>query len=107
MPGAIYSLTSTAGQRKGAVASIPRPAAFPMPYEDGFDSARPGTMPRYFADQGGVFEIARRTTAEASAFARSWPHARHRLALPSHAGALHDDRLDRVARLRGRLRRAR
>ena len=59
-PGAIYSLTTTAGQRKGAVASIPASTAFPLPYEDGFERARPGTMPRYFADQGGIFEIARR-----------------------------------------------
>jgi galactosylceramidase len=58
--GCLYSLTTTTGQRKGGLASIPAAKPFPMPYEDGFDSAKPGTMPRYFSDQGGIFEVARR-----------------------------------------------
>jgi galactosylceramidase len=59
--GCIYSLTTTTGQRKGGVASVPAAKPFPMPYEDGFDAAKPGTMPRYFSDQGGIFEVARRS----------------------------------------------
>ena len=58
-PGSIYSLTTTTGQRKGG---YPAPATqpFPFPYEDNFESVKPGRYARYFSDQGGVFEVARR-----------------------------------------------
>ena len=46
---------------QGCRRSIPAPTAFPLPYEDGFDSARPGGDAALFADQGGIFEIARRS----------------------------------------------
>ena len=31
-----------------------------MPYHDDFEDSLPGKMPKYFADQGGVFEVAAR-----------------------------------------------
>ena len=58
-PGCIYSLTTTTGQQKGA-AEIPPAADFPLPYRDDFESYRPGQTPKYFSDQGGVFEVAER-----------------------------------------------
>jgi galactosylceramidase len=58
-PGCVYSLTTTSGQRKGKTA-IPPPANFPMPYAEDFEGYLPGKMPRYFADQAGVFEVAKR-----------------------------------------------
>ena len=58
-PGCIYSLTTTSGQCKGTT-EIPPPADFPLPYRDDFESDLPGKMPKYFADQGGVFEVAER-----------------------------------------------
>jgi galactosylceramidase len=58
-PRAIYSLTTTAGQGKGA--ARPRPAAeFPCPYADDFESYAPGKYARYFSDQAGVFAVAKR-----------------------------------------------
>ena len=58
--GCIYSLTTTTGQHKGEVAAIPEAKPFPLPFQENFASAKPGTMPRYFSDQGGIFEVARR-----------------------------------------------
>jgi galactosylceramidase len=58
-PGSVYSMTTTVGQHKGS-AEIPPPRAFPLPYEEDFEGCRPGGMPKYFSDQSGVFETARR-----------------------------------------------
>ena len=58
-PGCIYSLTTTTGQRKGTTRPPPQ-AAFPMPYQENFESYPPGKMTRYFADQSGTFEVAKR-----------------------------------------------
>jgi galactosylceramidase len=58
-PGCIYSLTTTSGQRKGKTAAPPL-ADFPIPYRDNFDGYAPGKMARYFAEQSGAFEVARR-----------------------------------------------
>jgi galactosylceramidase len=63
-PGAIYSLSTTAGQQKGAFEKIPEPKPFPFPYYETFESyASPekyGFLPRYTADIAGAFELARR-----------------------------------------------
>jgi len=56
-PDAVYTLTSTTGQRKGTHDVPPRQQAFPFPFTDSFESYRPGDTPRYFADQKGTFEI--------------------------------------------------
>lgn len=54
----IYSLTTTAGQRKGAPAhTIPVQAGFPSQYAEDFENYKPGSTPRYICDQGGAFEV--------------------------------------------------
>jgi len=58
-PGAIYSLTTTTGQGKGRAIS-PDHSVFPWPFADDFESSSVGKYARYFSDQGGVFEIAKR-----------------------------------------------
>lgn len=58
-PDSIYSLTTTSGQRKPEIQSPP-PAEFPAEYKEDFDSYAVGTMPRYFADQAGIFETVAR-----------------------------------------------
>jgi galactosylceramidase len=57
---AIYTLTTTTGQQKGAYGTPPERTPFPMPFSEDFESYRPGDTPRYFSDQKGTFEIARR-----------------------------------------------
>lgn len=61
-PAAVYSITTTRGQRKGGFAQVPARAAFPLPYGDTFDDYGPaetrGHLPRYFADIAGAFELA-------------------------------------------------
>jgi hypothetical protein len=58
-PGCIYSLTTTTGQGKGRAVAPPG-VDFPMPYQDDFESYPPGRMAKYFADQSGTFEAAKR-----------------------------------------------
>lgn len=58
--GSIYSLTTTTGQAKGTAAG-PASSAFPYPYTDNFESYTVGLTPKYFSDQGGIFEVANRT----------------------------------------------
>jgi hypothetical protein len=55
-PGYVYSITTTAGQGKGAAAG---PAGHPLalPYQDGFDASPTGKQPRYLADMDGAFEV--------------------------------------------------
>ncbi|MHB1305794.1 MAG: discoidin domain-containing protein [Limisphaerales bacterium] len=57
-PGSLYSLTTTSGQQKGAPAS-PIRAPFPNRYSEDFEGYNLGATPRFFADQAGVFEVAR------------------------------------------------
>ncbi len=62
-PAAIYSLTTTTGQTKGA-ATPPPAAPFPSPYKDNFESYAPGATPKYFSDQAGTFEVATRADGQ-------------------------------------------
>jgi hypothetical protein len=55
-PDAIYSVTTTSGQRKGA-APAPPPAPFPHTYRDTFETGRLEQQPRYLAQQGGSYEL--------------------------------------------------
>jgi hypothetical protein len=55
-PDSIYSLTTSTGQGKGA-ATPPPPSPFPFPYSDDFEGTAAGKTPKYFADQGGAFEV--------------------------------------------------
>ena len=57
--GSIYSLTTTTGQSKG-MTTPPVLTNFPVPYADDFEAGTMGRLPRYFSDQEGAFEIARR-----------------------------------------------
>lgn len=55
---AIYTLTTTTGQRKGrSERAIPEAKAFPMPYRDDFEAYEAGATPKYFSDQKGTFEV--------------------------------------------------
>lgn len=56
----IYTVTSTTGQQKGSYGTPPPRTPFPMPFSEDFESYRPGDTPRYFSDQKGTFEVARR-----------------------------------------------
>ena len=58
LAGAIYSVTTTTGQQKGASHVIPEKKSFPLPYADDFESYPPNRLPRYTIDQAGVFETA-------------------------------------------------
>jgi hypothetical protein len=58
-PGALYTFTTTTGQQKGlATPAENRP--FPFPFKAGFEDEKAGTTPKYFTDQGGAFEVAKR-----------------------------------------------
>lgn len=63
-PEAIYSLSTTTGQQKGAFPDVPAPQAFPFPYYETFEEyaepAQWGWLPHFTADIAGVFEIAER-----------------------------------------------
>jgi O-glycosyl hydrolase len=56
-PGHVYSLTTTSGQGKGRAAAPPQ-APLRLPYRDGFDAYRTGSVPRYVSDLDGAFEVA-------------------------------------------------
>jgi hypothetical protein len=57
-PNSIYSLTTTSGQRKGS-AMPPVAAAFPFPYNEGFEKYKVGGTPKYLSDLNGAFEVVR------------------------------------------------
>lgn len=63
-PATVYSLSTLKGQQKGAFPNVPEPKAFPLPYEDNFESyqqpADYGYLPRYTADLIGCFELVER-----------------------------------------------
>ncbi|MBW8782516.1 MAG: galactosylceramidase [Verrucomicrobia bacterium] len=63
-PDAIYSLSTTTGQRKGSFENIPAAKPFPFPYYETFEEySAPrdwGFLPRYTADISGAFEIVDR-----------------------------------------------
>ncbi len=63
-PDAIYSISTTTGQRKGSFSQIPANKDFPFPYYETFDEYQDarqwGYLPHYTADIASVFEIADR-----------------------------------------------
>ncbi|MFO1498862.1 MAG: discoidin domain-containing protein [Verrucomicrobiota bacterium] len=59
-PGSIYSFTSVRGPTKPSP-TIPPPAPFPRSYKEDFERYLPGALPRFFSEQGGIFEVATRT----------------------------------------------
>jgi len=71
-PGSIYSLTTTTGQEKGAARGTAA-AGFPLPYVEDFDAYPPGATPRFFSDQGGIFEVVRRANGKGNALRQVVP----------------------------------
>ena len=63
----IYSLTTTTGQSKGT-AEIPPDRPFAPPYHEDFEGYPPNAMARYFSDQGGIFEVAKRSDGQGCCF---------------------------------------
>jgi galactosylceramidase len=61
-PDAIYTLTSTTGQKKGSFGVPPKRKPFPFPFTENFDSYSSGETPRYFSDQKGTFEACKSPT---------------------------------------------
>ena len=59
-PCSVYSLTTTTGQKKG-IGRIAADVNFPFPYSDNFEKYDIGTLPAYFCDQAGIFEVEKRT----------------------------------------------
>jgi len=61
---AIYSITTTSGQTKGAAPAPPTPSVFPFPYYENYDHygdfVAVGYRPYYHADIAGTFELAER-----------------------------------------------
>ncbi len=55
-PHAIYTLTTTTGQKKGR-AFNPPPKPFPLPYRDNFQKDTIGRSPRYFSDLHDAFAV--------------------------------------------------
>jgi hypothetical protein len=82
----IYTLSTTTGQNKGDDSwKIPAPATFPLPYSDDFDSYAIRRLPKYFIDQSGVFETAKRPDGEGKCLRLmtprrgiEWPLAKNR-----------------------------
>lgn len=61
VPNAIYSLTTTTGQKKGVSSTmIPKPGNFPFPYRDGFEKNELHSPGTFFSDQHGTFEVVER-----------------------------------------------
>lgn len=70
----VYSLTTTAGQRKGSV-KIPLDRPFPKDYRDDFSKYPIGGMARYFSDQAGIFEVVRRSDGKGNALRQIMTHS--------------------------------
>ena len=63
-PNAIYSITTTIGQRKGSYPASPADASWKLPYHDNYQNYRLNAQARYHYDYEGAFEIARKTTGK-------------------------------------------
>jgi hypothetical protein len=55
-PGYVYTFTTTDGGRGNATS--PAASAWPLPYNENFESYAAGATPRYFSDLEGAFETA-------------------------------------------------
>lgn len=64
----IYSVSTATGQQKGSFDDVPKPAPFPFPYYEDFESyvspAQWGYLPRYLADIEEVFELTDRPDSQ-------------------------------------------
>jgi hypothetical protein len=58
-PDTIYTLSSLRGQTKGSpLTPIPKDGPFSLPHVENFESRPVASVPKYFSDNGGSFEIA-------------------------------------------------
>jgi galactosylceramidase len=65
LPNAVYSLTTTRGQKKGEAAQpIPQTKPFPFPFREDFEGATLNQPGRYFSDVHGTFMVADRQDGE-------------------------------------------
>jgi len=62
-PKALYTFTTTTGQHKG-IATPAGNKPFPFPFKAGFEDEKMMATPKYFSDQGGAFEVARRNDGQ-------------------------------------------
>ncbi|GAA2140669.1 hypothetical protein [Glycomyces algeriensis] len=80
-PDAVYSLSTTTGQRKGGFDDVPESRPFPFPYRDTFDgygdAAARGFLPRYTADIAGAFELAPDPDGQGTLLRQAVPQAPH------------------------------
>ncbi|MCS7005398.1 MAG: hypothetical protein NZM38_08735 [Cytophagales bacterium] len=59
-PNAVYTFSTTTGQRKGSPPPPPLDTMLALPYEDDFEAYSLGnTLPKYFIEQNGSYEIHR------------------------------------------------
>jgi len=58
-PDAIYTFTTTTGQKRGAFGKPPDRQPFPLPYADDFEQYQVSDTARFLSDQKGSFEIAK------------------------------------------------
>lgn len=75
-PEAVYSVSTTRGQRKGSFAEVPASGGFPLPYREDFNEVDPelmGYLPRYTADIAGAFEIVPAPDGQGNALRQSVP----------------------------------
>ncbi len=63
-PNTVYTITTTAGQRKGVGPAPPDDLPLKLPYHDDYQSYPLGTQARYHYDYEGAFEIAAKTVGD-------------------------------------------
>ena len=70
---AIYTVTTRNNLFKGKHPRPPPSKRFMLPYEDNFTDSPPGSLPRFFADQGGSLEITPAGEAAQAVFQNPGP----------------------------------
>jgi hypothetical protein len=70
---AIYTVTTRSNLFKGKHPPPPPSGRFTLPYEDNFTDSPPGSLPRFFADQGGSLEITPAGEAKQAVFQNPGP----------------------------------
>jgi galactosylceramidase len=64
----IVTISTVIGAHRGSFTPIPIPpsAPFPLPFAEDFESRTPGSFARFFADNGGTFEITKDPTSRSN-----------------------------------------
>eukprot|EP00462_Mataza_sp_D1_P005666 CAMPEP_0175124564 /NCGR_PEP_ID=MMETSP0087-20121206/2849_1 /TAXON_ID=136419 /ORGANISM="Unknown Unknown, Strain D1" /LENGTH=801 /DNA_ID=CAMNT_0016406341 /DNA_START=64 /DNA_END=2466 /DNA_ORIENTATION=- len=69
----VITLTTTTGQEKGKPSSpAPPPSPFPLPYTDDFETYPVNAYAKYFADDGGSFQVAADPTGRSKQVLKQW-----------------------------------